>query len=31
LESIRPKAEKGRIINAFTIKEQIEEQLVGSY
>jgi transposase len=27
LESIRPKAEKGRIINAFAIKEQIEERL----
>jgi transposase len=27
LESIRPRAEKGRILNAFAIKEQIEERL----
>lgn len=27
LESIRPRAEKGRILNAFTIKEQLEERL----
>lgn len=27
LDSIRPIAEKGRILNAFTIKEQIEERL----
>ena len=27
LDSIRPKAEKGRILNAFAIKEQIEEKL----
>jgi len=27
LDSIRPIAEKGRIINAFAIKEQIEERL----
>ena len=27
LESIRPRAEKGRIFNAFAIKEQIEERL----
>jgi transposase len=27
LDSIRPRAEKGRILNAFAIKEQIEERL----